>query len=141
MRNAKLIGLTLCSILSAAAAAHAQRGTIVRIDPRLLIARCHVSVPAPRRGANGSAVPGDYDGDGVMDVAEKRDDGEWSIDYAANGLVVRNRPRCSRFADITDGLSNTFLVGEKGEASATWRQPQSYAFKRCSVCFAISNTR
>jgi len=64
MRNAKLIGLTLCSILSAATAAQAQRGTVIRID-RLLIARCHVSVPAPRRGANGSAVPGDYDGDGM----------------------------------------------------------------------------
>ncbi len=39
---------------------------------------------------------------------------EWGkIDYAANGLIIRNRPRCARFAEIVDGLSNTILVGEK----------------------------
>jgi hypothetical protein len=43
-------------------------------------------VPKPIRGAFGSAVPADYDGDGRFDVAEKKDDGSWSIDFAANGF-------------------------------------------------------
>jgi prepilin-type N-terminal cleavage/methylation domain-containing protein len=34
-------------------------------------------------------------------------------DYAANGWVIPNRPRCLSFAEITDGLSNTILLGEK----------------------------
>ncbi len=42
--------------------------------------------------------------------------GGWNwgkIDYAANGLVVPNRPMCLWFGYITDGLSNTIVVGEK----------------------------
>ncbi len=35
------------------------------------------------------------------------------IDYAANALVVPNRPKVLRFADIVDGTSPTMLVGEK----------------------------
>lgn len=34
-------------------------------------------------------------------------------DYAANALVVPNRPQTVRFADIVDGTSHTLLVGEK----------------------------
>jgi hypothetical protein len=34
-------------------------------------------------------------------------------DYAANLLVVPNRPRCLRLAELTDGTSHTILVGEK----------------------------
>jgi len=39
-------------------------------------------------------------------------------DYASNarvipGLLEQGRPMCKRFADITDGLSNTILAGEK----------------------------
>ena len=50
------------------------------------------------------------------DVYGKYNGGGWQwgkIDYAGNGFIVRNRPRCARFAEIVDGLSNTFLVGEK----------------------------
>ncbi len=42
--------------------------------------------------------------------------GGWAwghIDYAANAQVVPNRPRCLSFQDITDGRSQTALVGEK----------------------------
>ncbi len=35
------------------------------------------------------------------------------IDYAANALVVRNRPNVTRLADITDGTSHTLLAAEK----------------------------
>jgi prepilin-type N-terminal cleavage/methylation domain-containing protein/prepilin-type processing-associated H-X9-DG protein len=34
-------------------------------------------------------------------------------DYAANALLVPNRPRCLRLADVTDGTSHTVLLGEK----------------------------
>jgi prepilin-type N-terminal cleavage/methylation domain-containing protein/prepilin-type processing-associated H-X9-DG protein len=34
-------------------------------------------------------------------------------DYAANGAVINNRPLCRSFAQITDGLSQTILIGEK----------------------------
>jgi prepilin-type N-terminal cleavage/methylation domain-containing protein/prepilin-type processing-associated H-X9-DG protein len=34
-------------------------------------------------------------------------------DYAANGAVISNRPLCRPFAMITDGLSQTILIGEK----------------------------
>ena len=39
---------------------------------------------------------------------------DWGkTDYAANGLVVPNRPNRLTFSDIRDGLSNTILAGEK----------------------------
>jgi prepilin-type N-terminal cleavage/methylation domain-containing protein/prepilin-type processing-associated H-X9-DG protein len=46
-------------------------------------------------------------------------------DYAANALVVPNRPVCMRMAQITDGLSQTVLIGEKAMSpndysSGTW---------------------
>ncbi len=46
-------------------------------------------------------------------------------DYAANALVVPNRPKVVRFAEIIDGTSNTLLVGEKSldpknYVSGTW---------------------
>src|SRR5436309_3201328 len=46
----------------------------------------------------------------------KYNGGGWAwgkTDYAANGLVVPNRPRCLSYADIPDGTSHTILVGEK----------------------------
>ena len=47
------------------------------------------------------------------------------IDYAANALVVPNRPNNVRIAEITDGTSHTLLVGEKSVdpknyLSGTW---------------------
>ena len=38
------------------------------------------------RAVSATAAPGDFDGDGRMDVAVKHDNGEWVIDFAANGL-------------------------------------------------------
>jgi prepilin-type N-terminal cleavage/methylation domain-containing protein/prepilin-type processing-associated H-X9-DG protein len=54
--------------------------------------------------------------------------GGWTwgkIDYAANALMFPNRPRCRRMAEITDGTSQTVLVGEKAMnpndyRSGTW---------------------
>ena len=47
------------------------------------------------------------------------------IDYAANSLVIPNRPRCLRVAQLTDGTSQTVLLGEKSMnpsnyATGTW---------------------
>jgi prepilin-type N-terminal cleavage/methylation domain-containing protein/prepilin-type processing-associated H-X9-DG protein len=42
-------------------------------------------------------------------------------DYAANVLLVPDRPRCLSIANITDGTSNTLLAGEKA------MDPQDYA--------------
>jgi prepilin-type N-terminal cleavage/methylation domain-containing protein/prepilin-type processing-associated H-X9-DG protein len=47
------------------------------------------------------------------------------IDYAGNRLLFPNRPYCLSLAAITDGTSNTLLVGEKAMApqdynSGTW---------------------
>jgi prepilin-type N-terminal cleavage/methylation domain-containing protein/prepilin-type processing-associated H-X9-DG protein len=42
--------------------------------------------------------------------------GGWTwgkIDYSANSLVIPNRPRCVRLAQLTDGTSQTVLLGEK----------------------------
>jgi prepilin-type N-terminal cleavage/methylation domain-containing protein/prepilin-type processing-associated H-X9-DG protein len=54
--------------------------------------------------------------------------GGWAwgkIDYAANGLLIPNRPVTMRVAQIQDGTSNTILVGEKAMnrdnyTSGTW---------------------
>lgn len=47
---------------------------------------------------------GDYQGGGWV----------WArIDYGANARVIPNRPQCMRMAQITDGLSQTILAGEK----------------------------
>ena len=54
--------------------------------------------------------------------------GGWSwgkTDYAANALVIPNRPQCLNSNQITDGLSNTILLGEKAMnpanyATGTW---------------------
>jgi prepilin-type N-terminal cleavage/methylation domain-containing protein len=43
--------------------------------------------------------------------------GGWAwgkIDYAGNGLVMPNRPRCLGLQDVSDGTAHTILVGEKG---------------------------
>jgi prepilin-type N-terminal cleavage/methylation domain-containing protein/prepilin-type processing-associated H-X9-DG protein len=38
----------------------------------------------------------------------------WSkTDYAANALIIANRPMCMRLADMQDGTSTTILAGEK----------------------------
>jgi hypothetical protein len=38
------------------------------------------------RSGRATVAPGDYDGDGRFDLALAEDDGQWSIDYAANGF-------------------------------------------------------
>lgn len=55
--------------------------------------------------------------------------GGWSwskIDYAANGLVIPNRPRCLRLADFLDGTSQTILVGEKALDLGNYLRPTWY---------------
>jgi len=52
----------------------------------------------------------------VNDAYGEYNGGGWKwgkTDYAANGLVIPNRPLCLTIASITDGTSNTILVGEK----------------------------
>ncbi len=59
----------------------------------------------------------------TADAWESPDDGygrygtggwKWArTDYAGNALVIPNRPRCLRLADLRDGTSSTILVGEK----------------------------
>ncbi len=57
---------------------------------------------------------------------------EWAkIDYAANSLVVPNRPKFVRLDDITDGTANTILVGEKALSpseydSGSWYWDEPY---------------
>ncbi len=53
------------------------------------------------------------------------------IDYAANRLVVNNRPAVMSIAQITDGTSNTILAGEKSMdprdyESGTWWYDEPY---------------
>jgi prepilin-type N-terminal cleavage/methylation domain-containing protein/prepilin-type processing-associated H-X9-DG protein len=50
--------------------------------------------------------------------------GGWSwgkTDYAANGLVIANRPQCLGLAQLTDGTANTVLVGEKAMSPKNYR--------------------
>jgi prepilin-type N-terminal cleavage/methylation domain-containing protein len=52
----------------------------------------------------------------VSDEYGTYSEGGWSwgkTDYAVNGLVIPDRPTCLRMANLTDGASNTLLVGEK----------------------------
>jgi prepilin-type N-terminal cleavage/methylation domain-containing protein len=44
-------------------------------------------------------------------------------DYAANGLLIANRPAVLRLADIHDGTSHTVLVGEKAIPVRSYDQP------------------
>lgn len=60
--------------------------------------------------------------------------GGWAwgkTDYAANSLVMPLRPRCLKPANITDGLSNTILLGEKSMdpnnyTTGTWYWDEPY---------------
>jgi predicted transglutaminase-like cysteine proteinase len=45
-----------------------------------------VAVPPTARGLLDFATPGDFDGDGKVDLAVKHDTGEWTIAFAANGF-------------------------------------------------------
>lgn len=64
----------------------------------------------------------------AQDAYGKYDGGGWGwgkIDYAANVKIVQNRPRCWQLAEITDGTSQTVLVGEKAfdgriESDLSW---------------------
>lgn len=72
-----------------------------------------VPMPAPLIDEYGSYVSGGW---------------EWGkTDYAANALVVPNRPKVVRLADITDGTSQTFLVGEKSVDPKNY-MPGTWAF-------------
>lgn len=51
--------------------------------------------------------------------------GGWAwakTDYAANQFLISNRPTCRPFAAITDGLSNTLMVGEKAMSLTYYTQ-------------------
>lgn len=60
--------------------------------------------------------------------------GGWAwgkTDYAANSLVVANRPKLMRIAEITDGTSHTLLVGEKAfdpnlQQTNTWHWDEPF---------------
>ena len=77
------------------------------------------------RARAGTAVPMKAP---LMDEYGSYTSGGWpwgKADYAANALVVPNRPKVVRIADITDGTSNTLLAGEKSldpknYLSGTW---------------------
>lgn len=50
------------------------------------------------------------------DIYGNYEGGGWAwckTDYAGNQFLFPNRPKCLSFTQITDGLSNTVLVGEK----------------------------
>lgn len=74
-----------------------------------------------RRDAKAHAVA-------AQDAYGKYQGGGWTwgkIDYAANSLLVRNRPECFPIAGIRDGTSNTILVAEKAfdpgvQTDSTW---------------------
>lgn len=59
----------------------------------------------------------------VNDQFGEYEGGGWAwghIDYASNGRVVPNRPRCLRVGEITDGTSNTILIGEKAMSTVSY---------------------
>lgn len=64
----------------------------------------------------------------AQDAYGKYQGGGWSwckIDYAANGLVVENRPHCFPMAAFFDGTSHTVLIAEKAfdptvQTDMTW---------------------
>jgi prepilin-type processing-associated H-X9-DG protein/prepilin-type N-terminal cleavage/methylation domain-containing protein len=64
----------------------------------------------------------------AQDQFGKYEGGGWrwgKTDYAANGLVIANRPRTALLADLVNGASNTILAGEKAldpqlRQSQTW---------------------
>jgi prepilin-type processing-associated H-X9-DG protein len=59
----------------------------------------------------------------VDDAYGKYNGGGWAwgkTDYAANGLVVPNRPRCLSLAEFLDGTSQTVLAGEKAVDAANY---------------------
>ncbi len=65
----------------------------------------------------------------VDDQYGRYNGGGWTwgkIDYAANGLVIPNRPNCLRLADIRDGTSHTVLVGEKALSPQSYELPTWY---------------
>lgn len=78
-------------------------------------------VCSSRRTAVGTMAP-------LIDEYGSYVTGGWTwgkVDYAANALVVPNRPRVVRIGDIRDGTSHTLLVGEKSMdpkncVSGTW---------------------
>ncbi|HTU23035.1 MAG TPA: DUF1559 domain-containing protein [Gemmataceae bacterium] len=64
----------------------------------------------------------------VSDAYGQYQGGGWTwgkTDYAVNLLTFDNRPVCGNMAEITDGLSNTILVGEKA-FNPRVEQPQSW---------------
>jgi prepilin-type N-terminal cleavage/methylation domain-containing protein/prepilin-type processing-associated H-X9-DG protein len=68
--------------------------------------------------------PDPFLGPGRIDDGAGRNPGS-SIDYAAHQRVMDNRPNVTRISEITDGTSNTILVGEKsmdprGYTSGSW---------------------
>lgn len=55
--------------------------------------------------------------------------GGWAwghTDYAANALVVANRPKCLNLAAFTDGAATTVLIGEKAMSPADYARPTWY---------------
>ncbi|HWG45901.1 MAG TPA: DUF1559 domain-containing protein [Gemmataceae bacterium] len=73
-----------------------------------------------RRAANAQPVADDAYG--------QYQGGGWTwgkTDYAANLLTFDNRPQCGNMTSITDGLSNTILIGEKA-FNPQVEQPQSW---------------
>ena len=91
-------------------------------------ARCTVKVltcPTRARANPQPAVDDDYG---------RYYGGGWTwakCDYAANGFLVRHRPRCSSFSAVADGLSETILLGEKSLSplnynTGTWFYDEPY---------------
>jgi prepilin-type N-terminal cleavage/methylation domain-containing protein len=76
----------------------------------------------PSRRAADAKVP-------VNDEYADYQGGGWAwahTDYGGNAYVIPNRPTCLRFRDITDGTSNTILVGEKAMNPINYQKPTWY---------------